>query len=239
MAEFWQGFADAFYRNLLQGGAWRSVLQGLGTTLHISLFSLLFGTLAGAGVCALRRSGWGLLRRLAALYIAVLRGSPVLLLLMLMYYVVFAGSALSAPLVAVAAFSLNTAAHLAELMRSALAAVDRGQVEAARTLGFGRLSAFRLIILPQAARYAKPLYQSTIVNLIQWTSVVGYVTITDLTRVVNNIGSRTMQPLFMICVGVALYLALAYLAYGLFALGDRLRERRAAKRRREADEAAS
>jgi len=238
MAEFWQGFADSFYRNLLQGGAWRGVIQGLWATLHISLLSLLAGTVVAAGVCALRRCRLGLLSLLAKLYIAVLRGSPVLLLLMLMYYVVFAGSALSAPLVAVAAFSLNTAAHLAELMRSALSAVDQGQVEAARTLGFGRLSAFRLIVLPQAAQYAKPLYQSAIVNLIQWTSVVGYVTITDLTRVINQTGARTMQPLFMICVGVALYLALAYAAYGLFALGDKLQARRLARRRREADGAA-
>jgi polar amino acid transport system permease protein/polar amino acid transport system substrate-binding protein len=102
-------------------------------------------------------------------------------------------------------------------------ATDHMQAEAARTLGFSKFQAFMLITLPQAAKIAKPMYQANIVNLIQWTSIVGYVTITDLTRVINNIGSRTMQPLFMICVGVILYLAMAYVTYGLFALGDLIR----------------
>jgi len=80
---------------------------------------------------------------------------------------------------------------------------------------------------------ARPVYQSTAVNLIQWTSVVGYVTITDLTRVINNISMRTMDPLFMIFVGVVLYLALAYLVYGAFALGERIQEINRQRRRSE------
>jgi len=148
----------------------------------------------------------------------------VLLLLILLYYVVFAKSDLDAVYIAVAAFSLNVSAHVAELLRSALGTVDRGQVEAARTLGFSRFGSFLHITLPQLFKVARPVYQSTAVNLIQWTSVVGYVTITDLTRVINNIGMRTMDPLFMIFVGIALYLLMAYLVYGIFALWDRLQE---------------
>ena len=140
---------------------------------------------------------------------------------MLLYYVVFAKSDLDAVYVAVAAFSLNVSAHVAELLRSALRTVDRGQIEAARTLGFGRWGSFLHITLPQLLVVARPVYQSTAVNLIQWTSVVGYVTIIDLTRVINNIGMRTMDPLFMIFVGIALYLLLAYLVYGAFALWDK------------------
>jgi polar amino acid transport system permease protein/polar amino acid transport system substrate-binding protein len=140
-----------------------------------------------------------------------------------MYYVVFAASGLDAVFVATAAFSLNISAHLAELMQSSLAATDHMQVEAARTLGFSKFQALRLITLPQAAKIAKPMYQSNIINLIQWTSVVGYVTITDLTRVINNIGSRTMQPLFMICTGVIMYLAMPYVTYGIFALNDKMK----------------
>ena len=110
-------------------------------------------------------------------------------------------------------------------MRAAVAATDLGQAEAARTLGFSRREAFLLVTLPQMLRVAKPVYQSTIVNLIQWTSVVGYVTITDLTRVINNTASRTMQPLLTISIGLLIYLALSYLVYGLFALTDRRRAR--------------
>ena len=147
------------------------------------------------------------------------------MLLLLLYYVVFARSPMEAWMIAVIAFGMNTAAYIAELMRSALDATDHGQVEAARTLGFSRWEAFRLITLPQAIKIARPIYQSTIVNLIQWTSVVGYVTITDLTRVINNISARTMQPLFMIIVGMLLYLALSYGVNILFALTDRKRNK--------------
>ena len=127
--------------------------------------------------------------------------------------------------VAVVIFALNVSAHVAELLRSALGASDRGQAEAARTLGFSAWDTFRLITLPQVLRIAKPVYQSTIVNLIQWTSVVGYVTITDLTRVINNTASRTMQPMLTIIIGMLIYLALSYIIFGLFALSDKLKEK--------------
>lgn len=214
-------FTEIFYQTLIEGGSWLTILKGLWVTVEISLLSVLIGTALGALVCAARMCKNRLVRSSATVYIAILRGSPVLLLLMLMYYVVFARSDLPAPLIAVAAFSLNVSAHAAECFRAALTATDKMQVEAARTLGFSGWQAFRLISLPQAAKIAKPTYQSTLVNLIQWTSVVGYVTITDLTRVINNIGSRTMQPLFMIVTGMLIYLALAYLVFGLFALSNK------------------
>lgn len=217
---------DKIYSLLIAGGAWLTILKGLWSTIQISALSLVLGTILGALICAMRRGKRLLPRIFAKFYIAILRGSPVLMLLMLMYYVVFAKSSLDAILVAVISFGMNTAAYIAELMRSALDATDKGQVEAARTLGFSRWSAFVLITLPQAAEIAKPVYQSTIVNLIQWTSVVGYVTITDLTRVINNISARTMQPLFMIIVGIILYLGLSYAVNGIFALIDLIRRRK-------------
>lgn len=206
------------YKYLIDGGAWLTILKGLWATVKISGLSLVLGTILGAVICAMRMSRIKPLKWFAQLYIAILRGSPVLMLLMLMYYVVFARSSIDAVYIAVATFALNTAAHTAELMRSALSATDKGQAEAARTLGFSRTSAFFLVTLPQAAEIARPVYQSTIVNLIQWTSVVGYVTITDLTRVINNISARTMQPLFMIVTGMLIYLAISYVVYGIFAL---------------------
>ena len=125
--------------------------------------------------------------------------------------------------------ALNTAAHIAELLRSAIGAVDFGQYEAARTLGFSAFQAFRFITLPQIIKIAKPVYQSNIINLIQWTSVVGYVSITDLTRVINNIASRTMQPMITIIIGMLIYLALAYIVHGIFALSDVLAARKVRK----------
>ena len=195
-------------------------------TVRISALALLLGTLLGAAVCLLRTRKNPLLRGIASVYIAVLRGTPVLMLLLLLYYGVFARSGLAPLAVAVFTFALNVSAHVAELLRAALRAADRGQAEAARTLGFSAWDAFRLVTLPQVLHIARPVYQSTIVNLIQWTSVVGYVTITDLTRVINNTASRTMQPLLTIIIGMLIYLTLSYIVFGLFALSDRRRQRK-------------
>ena len=219
-------FSDKLYKILIQGGSWKTILGGLWVTVQISFFALLLGTGLGALICLLRTRKNPVARLIASVYIAILRGTPVLMLLLLLYYGVFARSGVTPIMVAVITFALNVSAHVAELLRSALEAADKGQAEAARTLGFSAWETFRLITLPQVLRIAKPVYQSTIVNLIQWTSVVGYVTITDLTRVINNIASRTMQPLLTITIGMLIYLALSYIVFGLFALSDRIKLRK-------------
>jgi len=214
-------FMDLLYRIFIKDGGWLTILNGLWVTVQISALSILFGTMLGSLLCFLRMGKIAPLKVAAQIYISIIRGSPVLMLLMLLFYGVFARTGMSPVLVAVITFSMHTAAHVAELLRASLMALDKGQVEAARTLGFSKFQAFKLVTLPQLARIAKPVYQSTIVNLIQWTSVVGYVTITDLTRVINNIASRTMQPMITIIGGMIIYLALSYLVYGLFHLSER------------------
>ena len=219
-------FTDLLYKIFLKDGSWLTILKGLWVTVQISALSLLLGTLLGSLLCFFRIGKFKPLKLAAQIYISIIRGSPVLMLLMLLmllFYGVLARTGMSPVLVAVITFSMHTAAHVAELLRSALMALDKGQVEAARTLGFSKFQAFKLVTLPQLTRIAKPVYQSTVVNLIQWTSVVGYVTITDLTRVINNIASRTMQPMITIIGGMIIYLALSYLVYGIFHLTDRRR----------------
>ena len=218
--------SDKLYTILIKGDSWRTILNGLLVTLQISAEALLLGTLLGALICLMRTRKNPAARGFASLYIAILRGTPVLLLLLLLYYGVLARSGLPPVVVAVLAFSLNVSAHVAELLRAALEASDRGQAEAARMLGCSAWDTFRFITLPQVLRIAKPVYQSTIVNLIQWTSVVGYVTITDLTRVINNTASRTMQPLLTIIIGMLIYLAMAYIVYGIFGLTDWIKQRK-------------
>ena len=212
---------EKLYSILIKGGSWKTILNGLWVTVQISALSMLLGTALGALICLLRTRRHVLPRRFAQAYIAVLRGTPVLMLLLLLFYGVLARYGVPPFTVAVIAFGLNVSAHVAELLRAALEAADKRQAEAARTLGFSAWSAFRLVTLPQVLRIAKPVYQSAIVNLIQWTSVVGYVTITDLTRVINTTASRTMQPLLTTIIGMLIYLALSYLVFGLFALTDR------------------
>ena len=220
---------DKLYRILIQGGSWQTILRGLGVTVLISSLSLLIGTVLGALICLLRTRKNRFLRGVASVYIAILRGTPVLMLLLLLFFGVLTKYGVPPLMVAVITFSLNVSAHIAELLRAAWEAADAGQAEAARTLGFSAWHAFRLVTLPQILRTARPVYQSTVVNLVQWTSVVGYVTITDLTRVINNIASRTMQPLLTITLGMLIYLGLSYLIYGLFALTDPDRKGRKAE----------
>ena len=211
---------ELIHKIFIANGAWQTILNGLWATVQISALSLLFGTLLGALICFLRVGKIKPLKLFAQGYISIVRGSPVLMLLMLLFYGVFARSGLSPITVAVVTFSLHTAAHVAELLRAALMAIDTGQVEAARTLGFSKFQAFKLVTMPQIVRIAKPVYQSTVINLIQWTSVVGYVTITDLTRVINNIAARTMQPMITIIGGMIIYLALSYIVQGIFHLTE-------------------
>ena len=212
---------ETVFNIFIKDGAWLTILKGLSATVQISALSLLFGTLLGAGICFLRTSNFKPAKVFAKIYISVIRGSPVLMLLMLLFYGVFARTDLEPMTIAVITFAMHTAAYVAEILRSALMAVDTGQVEAARTLGFSKIQAFKLVTFPQITKIAKPVYQSTVINLIQWTSVVGYVSITDLTRVINNTAARTMQPMITIIGGMIIYLAISYVVNGIFNYTDK------------------
>ena len=211
----------SIFNNLIAGGAWETILYGLLVTLQISALGLLSGTVLGALFCAARLSPHKIVNVPMKVIISFMRGTPVLLLLMFIYFVVFSGIRIDAKFIAILAFGLNSGAHIAEIMRSALEGVDAMQVEAARMLGAPKVMAFLYIALPQAVKIAKPVYQNAVISLIQWTSVVGYVAITDLTRVVNNMGSRSGNPFLALFLGMLLYLALSYLVNGIFILTGR------------------
>ena len=166
--------SDKLYTILIKGDSWKTILGGLWVTVQISALALLLGTLLGALICLMRTRKNPVARTIASVYIAILRGTPVLMLLLLLYYGVFARAGIAPVMVAVITFALNVSAHVAELLRSALEAADRGQAEAARTLGFSAWETFRLITLPQVLRIAKPVYQSTIVNLIHRLQALGH-----------------------------------------------------------------
>ncbi|MBQ0025842.1 MAG: ABC transporter permease subunit [Lachnospiraceae bacterium] len=217
---------EKIHQIFIVDGAAKTIFQGLKVTLEISLFALILGTILGIIICAMRMSKNKILSGIASVYIAILRGSPLTMLLMLLYYCVFASTSIDAIVVAIITFGINTAAYIAEMLRSAIGAVNHREAEAAMTLGFTKFQAMRYVIFPQAMKIAKPVYQSTIINMIQWTSVVSYITITDLTKVISNISSRTMQPLILISTGMILYIAIAYIVAGIFALTDYISAKR-------------
>ena len=139
--------SDKLYAILIKGNPWKTILGGLWVTIRISAFALLLGAVLEAIICLLRTRKNPLIRGVASAYIAVLRGTPVLMLLLLLYYGVFARAGLKPVTVAVITFALNTSALVSELLRSVLDAADRGQAEAARTLGFSAWDTFRLVTL--------------------------------------------------------------------------------------------
>ena len=217
-------FFEKVNEYLIANGAFRTILSGLWTTVRISVLAVILGTLLGAVLCLIRIKGPPLVKGAVRLWVSILRGTPVSLLLLMMYFVVFAKTPLSAEAVAVITYALNMSAHATELMTAAFSSVPEGQIEAARTLGFTGFGAFWHVMLPQAWNMGKTIYQSLVISIIQWTSVVSFITITDLTRVINIFSARTMQPVFMISFGLLLYLAVSYLVNALFTIRRRRRK---------------
>ena len=197
------------------------IWSGLKVTLLITAAGLLLGTFLAALLCAASRSKIIVLRIAEKVFSVVVRGTPVLMLLLLLFYVAFARTGVPAIMVAIIGFGLNTAAHVSEIMKSALMAVDTGQVKAARTLGFSAWQAFWYVTFPQAVAFARPMYRSATINLLQWTSVVGYVTISDLTRVINQLGARSAKPFYSLFLGIVIYLFVGYMIHLIFKLTER------------------
>jgi polar amino acid transport system permease protein/polar amino acid transport system substrate-binding protein len=216
---------DFIYKNLIMDGAYQLILFGLGVTMLITVVGLLIGTFAGAILCALSRSRFRVLQGISRGYILIVGGTPALLFLMFFYYVLFAPFRIDALPTAFVAFGLKISADIGEIMRSALAGVDCGQIQAARTLGFTGTGAFFNVTLPQAVQFGRSLYKNMAITLLQYTSIAGYITITDLTRVVNNMQARSGQPFASMLTGILLYLLLGAFVSGVFRLTD-LRKKR-------------
>ncbi len=141
--------ADSFYSNIIQEDRYLLIWDGLKTTLVISVFSTLFGTLLGALICFMRMSKRAALNLPARLYINIIRGMPVLVLLMLIFYVIFASVDISPVLVAIIAFGMNFGAYVSEIFRSGIEGIGKGQIEAGIAMGFTRVKTFFFIVLPQ------------------------------------------------------------------------------------------
>lgn len=207
----WASLKDSFRKNLLEEKRWRLITDGLWETLKIALLALLLGTVLAGGLCwmSMCRKGW--IRAIASVYIEIMRGIPLLVILMLMFYVVFAGTGISATAVAVISFALVFAAYVSEIFRSAIEGIGKGQTEAGIALGFTPLQTFIYIVAPQAAKAALPVYKGEAVSLFKNTSIVGYIAIQDLTRASDLIRSRTFDAFFPLILISIIYFVLAWL----------------------------
>lgn len=234
----WAGdFAAEFELNFIKGNRWKWLLEGLQNTMIITFFALIIGIVLGVVIAAVRSTydkngetmkqhkgvGYVLLRIanfFCNVYLTVIRGTPMVVQLMIMYFIVFASSNNSV-MVAVIAFGINSGAYVAEIFRSGIMAIDKGQFEAGRSLGFNYLQTMWHIVVPQMFKVVLPTLCNEFIVLIKETSVAGYVGIMDLTKAGELITGRTFSY-FMPLISVALiYLVLVIVLTRLVGILER------------------
>ena len=222
----------SFEKTFLREERWRLFLEGVKTTLLITLLSILFGTAAGFGVYMLCRNGNPLANRITRICIWLVQGTPMVVLLMILYYVVFGSLRISGAAVAVIGFTLTFGSAVFSLLKMGVGAVDPGQYEAACALGHSRLHAFFRIVLPQAIPHVMPAYQGEITGLIKATAIVGYIAVQDLTKMGDIVRSRTYEAFFPLIAITLIYFALE----GLFSFAGRRIRLRVDPRRRKPEQ---
>ena len=207
---FWEVIKKSFYRNIIEENRYLMIVDAFKLTALIALLSALLGTLLGGFVCWMRMCRNALIRRIAIFYIGLMRGMPILVLLMLMFYVVFAGTSVDAVVVSIITFAMNFAAYVSEMFRSSIEGVDKGQTEAGIALGFTPVKTFYHIVMPQAFKQVLPVYKGELISLVKMTSIVGYIAVQDLTKVGDIIRSRTFDAFFPLLMVAILYFLLSW-----------------------------
>ena len=221
-----QAWLDKLNETFIVTNGYQQLLEGLKNTFIITLGALCIGVVIGTVIAvikyfsddvkALRPLAW-----VCDLYITVIRGVPVVVLLMIFYYIILVSA--NGVAVAIMTFGINSGAYMAELIRSGINAVDKGQMEAARSLGMSRLLSTRTIILPQALRYILPAIGNELIALLKETAVAGYVAVVDLTRAGNLIRNNTYDAVNPLMIVALSYLAMViFLTYVLKGLERRL-----------------
>lgn len=205
-----ENIGDSFYNNLIRENRYILILNGLYITVLITILATIVGTLLGALICAMRMSKNNLFKRPASAIISGIRGTPVLVLLMIIYYIVFASVRINPVLVAVVAFGINFAAYVSEMFRTSIESIDRGQTEAGIASGFTRAQTFLYIVMPQALRRVIPVYKGEFISLLKMTSIVGYIAVQDLTKASDIIRSRTFDAFFPLIMAAVIYFLLAW-----------------------------
>jgi len=216
---------DSFYRAFVAEQRYLLYLDGLKVTILVSVIAILIGVALGTILALMRltaeqKGKSTLLSKIAYVYIDIIRGTPTLTQLMIMYFVILKGL-----LVGSLTFGLNSAAYVAEIIRAGIQAVDQGQMEGGRSLGLSYVQTMKDIILPQAIKNILPALGNEFIVLIKETSILGYVAIVDLTKVSDFVISRIFEALAPL-LGTALiyYVIVKILTLGLNALERRLRQ---------------
>ncbi|MBQ4255323.1 MAG: transporter substrate-binding domain-containing protein, partial [Bacilli bacterium] len=208
---FWQSIAESFEKTFIREERYLLFLSGILTTLAITFLSIIFGTVLGFLGYLTCRKGNKVSNAIARFSIWLIQGMPVVVLLMILYYIVFGNVAISGAAVSIIGFTLIFGAAFFNMLKVGVDAIDKGQREAAYSLGYSDRRAFFRIILPQAAVFFMPSYKREITSLIKATAIVGYVAVMDLTKVGDLIRSNTFEPFFPLIAVAVFYFVLAAL----------------------------
>ena len=208
---FLSSIADSFNKTFIRESRWKMFVMGVINTLIITVFSILFGTALGFAVFYVCRGGNVFANTITKFMLWLVQGMPVVVLLMILYYIMFAKASISGISVAVIGFTLIFAAAVFGLLKIGVGAVDNGQYEAAYALGHSYRDTFFKIILPQALPHVLPAYRGEIVGLIKATSVVGYIAVQDLTKMGDIVRSRTYEAFFPLIAITVIYFVLEWL----------------------------
>ena len=205
---FWEGLRSSFQKTFLREDRWQLFLEGVGNTMLITVLSILFGTALGFGTFLLCRNGNAAANGTTRFTMWLVQGTPMVVLLMILYYIIFGSVAISGIAVAVIGFTLTFGSAVFGLIRMGVGMVDRGQYEAAYALGHTSRHTFFRIILPQAVPHVLPAYQGEIVGLIKSTAIVGYIAVQDLTKMGDIVRSRTYEAFFPLIAITVIYFVL-------------------------------
>ena len=204
-------FGEKLKQNFIDEDRWRYLVDGLGTTLLITVLSILVGMLVGTLVAVVRtvhdqNGKLKILNFICNIYLTVIRGTPAVLQLLIIYYGVFGAVNISKIIVAVVAFGLNSGAYVAEVIRSGINAVDKGQFEAGRCLGLDYKQTMSSIIMPQAFKYMLPALLNEVIALLKETAICGYIALQDLTMGGDIIRSQTFDAFLPLIAVAIIYL---------------------------------
>lgn len=214
LMSFFSSLSDQLYQSLIENNRYQYITTGLKNTLIITFFAVLLGIVLGT-IIALVKVAHGndpkklrIANGICTLYLTIIRGTPVIVQLMIMYYVILKSTSVDQITAAIFAFGINSGAYVAEVIRSGIQSVDHGQIEAGRSLGLSKRITMQKIILPQALKNVLPAIGNEFIALLKETSVAGYIGIQDLTKAGDTIRSRTYQAFTPLLITAVIYLVI-------------------------------
>lgn len=204
---------DSLYKTLIVDDRYKYILEGLGTTIVIAFFAVIIGIIIGTVVSLIRdnyevNKKGKVLNFISKVYVDVIRGTPVILQLMIIYYVIFKSVNINIIIVGILAFGINSGAYVSEIIRSGINSVDKGQLEAGLSLGLSYKKTMKLIIMPQAIKNILPALGNEFITLLKETSVGAYIGILELTKAADIISSRTYDYFFPLIIVAVIYLVM-------------------------------